>query len=59
MVLESVGSIPGDVHKHFFRQRSQQLPDFGLTCDTVHTLKIWINNPETDGDWKQLLENLR
>ena len=39
-----------DVHKHFFRQLAQQLPDFGLTCDAVHTLKIWVNNPEADGD---------
>ena len=40
-----------DVYKHFFRQLAQQLPDFGLTCDAVHTLKIWVNNPEADGDW--------
>jgi hypothetical protein len=39
-----------DVHKHFFRQLAQQLPDFGLAFDAAHTLKIWVNNSEADGD---------
>src|SRR5574341_316312 len=38
-----------NIHKHLFWQLSQKLPDLGFAFDTVHSLKIRVDDPQTDG----------
>src|SRR5919202_4749581 len=39
----------GNVDKHLFRQLGQKPPDLGVAFDTVHGLKIWVDDPKADG----------
>ncbi len=38
-----------DIHEDLFGQLAQELPDRGLSFDTVHTLKVRVDNAEANG----------
>ena len=40
-----------DIHKHFFGELLQKLPDFRFTLEAVPAVKVWIDDPETDRHW--------
>lgn len=39
-----------DIDKHLFGQRFQKLPDCRLAIEAIHSLKIRVDDPETDGN---------